>query len=127
MDPTTVDEFPGFFYDVSGDERASALDALRVINKIARATAEGEGEPSLLTPLATGSVLPADTESAGDETAVSLMGSVASKIASFDHSHSNVDEILVQWANDDSLETEEILALSQDAIRRSESPFGQLQ
>ncbi|MGB7326094.1 MAG: PKD domain-containing protein [Rubripirellula sp.] len=41
-DPASITEFPGFFYDVNSDGRASALDALQVINAIGIVGASGE-------------------------------------------------------------------------------------
>ncbi len=49
-DPFTVDPWPGTYYDQSGDGNATALDALRVINEIARNSNGGgasEGEISI--------------------------------------------------------------------------------
>lgn len=47
IDPALVEEFPGFFFDVNGDDSLTALDALRVINQLANESqnsglAEGE-------------------------------------------------------------------------------------
>ncbi|NNE01330.1 MAG: hypothetical protein HKN47_28790, partial [Pirellulaceae bacterium] len=44
-DPLDVPEWPGFYYDQNGDERASAVDALRVINQLARVASGDGGAP----------------------------------------------------------------------------------
>jgi predicted outer membrane repeat protein len=43
-DPTTVTPWPGTYYDQNGDGKATALDALRVINRLTQINNSGEGE-----------------------------------------------------------------------------------
>ncbi|MDG2224596.1 MAG: choice-of-anchor Q domain-containing protein [Rubripirellula sp.] len=44
VDPLDVVSWPGFYYDQNGSNSVTSLDALRVINRLARIAAEGEGE-----------------------------------------------------------------------------------
>jgi len=43
--PSTDGETPGFYYDVSGDNFVTALDALRIIQVLNRLSRSGSGEP----------------------------------------------------------------------------------
>ncbi|MDA8745204.1 dockerin type I domain-containing protein [Rubripirellula amarantea] len=43
-DPTSVDPWPGFYYDQNDDGSVTALDALRVINQLARISNDGSSE-----------------------------------------------------------------------------------
>jgi hypothetical protein len=47
MNPVDVTAWPGVYFDHSGDDRASALDALRVINELARQRVLAEGETNV--------------------------------------------------------------------------------
>ena len=49
VDPTTLTEFPGFFFDTTGEGELSALDALRVINFIF-VNSLGSSETELIEP-----------------------------------------------------------------------------
>ena len=54
-DPADVAEWPGLYYDHTGDNRATALDALRVINELAvlaNQNNSGESEQLLVRPMA---------------------------------------------------------------------------
>jgi hypothetical protein len=42
MDPLSVENWPGAYFDHNGDDRATALDALRVINELARVDIDPE-------------------------------------------------------------------------------------
>ena len=44
VDPLNVVSWPGSYYDQNGSNTVTSLDALRVINQLARDVAEGEGE-----------------------------------------------------------------------------------
>ncbi len=52
-DPLTMQEWPGVYFDVSGDDRVTAIDALQVINQLARQVSTSGGEGEVVAPTAT--------------------------------------------------------------------------
>ncbi|TWT51164.1 Dockerin type I repeat protein [Rubripirellula amarantea] len=102
IDPATLAEFPNAFYDVSGDGRGSALDALRVINRISVVVVDGEGEE--VAPLAGVASSPGETDRAMENLAIDIRSETPTKIASFATDQANVDAAIASLFDDDDKE-----------------------
>ncbi|KAA1260296.1 Dockerin type I repeat protein [Rubripirellula obstinata] len=66
LDPLTISDFPGRYFDQNGDGRITALDALRVINELARqadnSATDSEFEGELVSGLTEAQQLPVRNE-----------------------------------------------------------------
>ncbi len=80
-DPLSVETWPGIYYDQSGDDEATAFDALRVINELARQSAP-EFEPIVLD-LALGQLLADESRENWNDETDAVIPMSTQKVASF--------------------------------------------
>lgn len=81
LDPRTISQWPGLYFDQNADNRISALDALRVINELARNDDPVEGEA--LTPLDTASQPSLNINAAGPSSEAAAQESHSAALPEF--------------------------------------------